>query len=248
MINKYASTVFWSKVKARFAELEVPLDEYDKLLDFIELHVNPPKKSIRPQESCQDKKKTRKDGDYYPTPSAATQVLIDNVDIKGTVFEPCAGKTRAIANLFPDCVTNDIDQNPDFQDSWDFNLNAGSSNAWKKFGIYDWIVTNPPFDHAPDIIPLAWEHCRVGIAFLLRLSYLEPCQNRSGWLKEHEPHLSDLLFLNPRIRFRDDTRGTDSVTTAWMVWRKDNGDCAPRTGRANRYCRAQFVSDYHLPS
>jgi hypothetical protein len=83
---------------------------------------------------------------------------------------------------------------------------------------YDWIITNPPYNQAPAILPLALDNCRVGMAMLLRLSYLEPSRNRARWLAEHPP--AKLIVFNPRPQFRADTGGTDSVTTAWFIWHR----------------------------
>jgi hypothetical protein len=83
---------------------------------------------------------------------------------------------------------------------------------------YDWIITNPPYNQAPAILPLAFQNCRVGMAMLLRLSYLEPCENRARWLAEHPP--AKLIVFNPRPRFRADTGGSDSVTSAWFIWHR----------------------------
>ena len=86
----------------------------------------------------------------------------------------------------------------------------------------DFVVTNPPFSLASSILPLAYEHARVGVAFLLRLSYLEPCRDRADWLVQHP--LTKLIVL-PRISFTGD-RKTDSVTCGWFVWIK--GDFSQR--------------------
>jgi hypothetical protein len=100
-------------------------------------------------------------------------------------------------------------------------LDAADELSWKFWTAegamsYDWIVNNPPFSCAPQIIPLAFQHARVGIAMLLRLSFLEPVENRGTWLNQYPP--THLIVL-PRISFTGN-RKTDSVTCAWMVWRK----------------------------
>jgi hypothetical protein len=79
-----------------------------------------------------------------------------------------------------------------------------------------WVISNPPFNQAARIIPLAYAHAVVGIAMLLRLSYLEPTKDRGAWLNAHP--LTDMIVL-PRISFTGDGK-TDSVTCAWMVWEK----------------------------
>ena len=54
---------------------------------------------------------------------------------------------------------------------------------------------------------------------LLRLTFLEPCKNRAELLKTYADNLVAVIPVNPRPKFRKDTRSTDSTTVAWFVWR-----------------------------
>jgi len=160
----------------------------------------------------------RKENDFYETPGELVLALIDRVGLEGTKFECCSGD-NAIARFFPNCLTNDIDPlmkakihfDVSKQETWDY-LNKP----------LDWVVTNPPFNQAADIIPKAFSWANYGIAFLLRLTYLEPTGNRGEWLQEHTEYLSDIIVFNPRPKFRPGEKGTDSVTVAWFVWRKNH--------------------------
>lgn len=164
---------------------------------------------------------TRRKHDFYPTPSWATKRLLENVSIAGNVLECCAGD-GAIADaltgqgsLVSGVWRNDIDR------SWsdlDFNADATDPESWDYFHNrdFDWTATNPPFSHAAQIVPLAYEHSIFGVAMLLRLSYLEPVKDRGEWLNAHPP---TTLIILPRISFTGDGR-TDNVTCAWMVWEK----------------------------
>ncbi len=160
---------------------------------------------------------TRRANDFYPTPESATEILLKHVPLSGIIFEPCVGD-HAIARVVKrrgKLYTNDIDKT---RDSW-FQLDAAKSNSWEDhFAAIaaDWVVTNPPFNVAAQIVPLAFEHAREGIAMLLRLSYLEPVENRGAWLNEHPP---TTLIVLPRISFTGNGK-TDNVTVAWMVWSK----------------------------
>lgn len=152
--------------------------------------------------------------DAYLTPEWATEELLHRVALSGDILECCAGqgdmaKVIALARV-GEVYCNDLDPQTLWPNHWD----ATDPNKWVK---WDWVVTNPPFNVAPQIVPLAYEHARVGIAMLLRMSYLEPVENRGAWLNAHPP--SDLIVL-PRISFTGDGK-TDNVTCAWMVWRKD---------------------------
>jgi hypothetical protein len=103
-------------------------------------------------------------------------------------------------------------------DSWD--------EAVERIGCQpDWVITNPPFNVAHKILPLALEHCNKGVIALLRLTYLESCKNRASWLRRYQDNLS-ILFLPRRVSFTGDGR-TDSACTAWFIWGKDGRICEP---------------------
>lgn len=168
-------------------------------------------------------------GDYYPTPEGVTRSLLNRVSITGTVFECCAGY-GAISDILE--LTEFKERTVLKSDlSWPSPNGESRDATERKFwedwttpdagGVpVDWTVTNPPFCEAEQILPLAWEYSQQGCAFLLRLSYLEPTAGRADWLSEMAGHLRYLIPLNPRPKFRRDTKKTDSVTAAWLVWEK----------------------------
>lgn len=163
----------------------------------------------------------RRPNDFYPTPEWATVELLNHVEIRGSVLECCAGGndiTRALhspngARLL---WTNDYDVNLHHTSHFDATDKRGWMMFRGEYGDMEWVVTNPPFSTAPWIVPLAYDFASVGICMLLRLSFLEPVENRGAWLNQHPP---TTLIVLPRISFTGDGK-TDNVTCAWMVWDK----------------------------
>lgn len=154
--------------------------------------------------------------DRYYTPYFLTEKLLEKLEekkiiINGTIFEPCCGK-GFISNILLEknynVLTNDIDENVEANFHFD---------ASEKCILSDWIITNPPFNLATKMIPLFYEKAKEGIICLLRLSYLEPCQNRREFLSKNPP---DYVFVNKRVSFTNDGK-SDSCTTAWIVWKKN---------------------------
>lgn len=155
--------------------------------------------------------------DFYETPPQLVESLISKVHIDGSVYEPCAGDL-AIARYFKDCTTNDIDP----KKKTHYHMDATLLKSWQNTP-HDWVITNPPFSKAAKILPHAFEWADKGVAFLLRLTYLEPTKDRGDWLDKHRHNLSNIIVFNPRPRFRRNNKGhlaTDSVTVAWFVWEK----------------------------
>ncbi|MEO1523596.1 MAG: hypothetical protein AAFU78_22850 [Cyanobacteria bacterium J06633_2] len=173
--------------------------------------------------------RTRMAHDYYPTPDRLVTELLDHaVDFRqvlndSKVFEPCAGD-GAIARHFPGCITNEpwLDWgNSDREYIPHYSSDATRERVWQAVRP-DVPITNPPYESEAmlAILQNAWTYSSKGMAFLIRLGYLEPCQNRAMWLKETSDHLRYWIPINPRPKFRKDVNGTDNVTHAWAVWMK----------------------------
>lgn len=165
----------------------------------------------------------------YYSPSWATCELLKTVRVSGILLEPCVGEghiSKVLQEHIPQLIVSDgfhrehrvITNDVDPLVQADFHLNAAKPSAWHDFGPIDFVVTNPPFSLAPTILPLAWDHAKIGVAMLLRGSYLEPCEDRQQWLKDHEDYLAYSTFL-PRISFSRDGK-TDLASCNWYVWMK----------------------------
>lgn len=157
--------------------------------------------------------------DFYETPPHYVAALLSEVNIFGSVYEPCVGE-GAIADVLRELpsvrrvITNDIDP----KRKADTHHDASQSSHW--FQTMDWIVTNPPFrdefailEHALDAAP--------NVAFLARISFLEPTEDREYLLETNPPHH---IIVLPRYSFRlndDGKKQTDNVTCVWLVWRAD---------------------------
>lgn len=166
--------------------------------------------------------------DQYFTPEEAVAELLKAVPLISPhhhVFEPCAGMGNIAAPLIChgcSVLTNDVDPGM----PTDMHADIALPENWVKYVndgdvcVFDWIISNPPFSKAHEIVPLAVENARIGVAMLLRLSFLEPVekkQPRAAFLESTPPQM---MIVLPRISFTGDGK-TDSVTCAWFVWLKD---------------------------
>ncbi len=182
----------------------------------------------------------RKKNDQYETHPEQVDILIDRVPQIpwrcGVILEPFVG-TGAImdrvyaSDMFPDdleVITNDIDEK--FPAT--FNMDATEPEFWLGLPDVDWIVTNPPYSHVDEILPMAYDACFEGMAMLLGLNILEPTRGRGEWLAKHPPHHL-LIFGSPRPRYLD--KGTFFITTAWFVWDKHE-ECGK--------CNIKFLTEW----
>lgn len=163
--------------------------------------------------------------DSYQTPPSYVEPLLELIGpLAGlTVYEPCVGLWHIARYLTgaAKLVTNDIDP----ACAADTHFDARRLEAWpwpSDYGAsdyaFDWVITNPPFSDELVILSHALNAGR-NVAFLARLSFLEPTIERGPFFLEHPP--SDVIVL-PRYSFRLNDAGkrqTDNVTCCWLVWR-----------------------------
>ena len=77
----------------------------------------------------------------------------------------------------------------------------------------EWFVTSPPYRNALTFVKNACRIATVGVAFKLRLSFLEPVVSRAQWLTENPP--STVVVLS-RAMYRG---RQSSGVEAWFVWK-----------------------------
>jgi hypothetical protein len=166
---------------------------------------------------------TRDDGarnafDYYPTPGWMTRSLLySHPAIKGaSVLEPCAG-ADAITSVLRAAGCPVTGNDLDIRHGHRFYMDATSQEFWLRMAVdpCEWVITNPPFNVALPILQHAVEHARIGVAFLLRKTFLEPTDERGPWLQAHPP---TRIIGQPRYSFRG--TGSDSVSCDWCVWER----------------------------
>jgi hypothetical protein len=158
--------------------------------------------------------------DFYETPTWMTRSLLAHEPniLAGRVLECCSGRdaiTRVLRAYGCEVTTNDIDREHPAQTHFDVTNPA----YWE--GLKqppDWIVTNPPFSIAFEILVQAHQVAKLGVALLLRKTFLEPTEDRGMWLANHPP---SRLIGQPRHPFRGDS--ADSVSCDWYIWRKFSG-------------------------
>ena len=178
--------------------------------------------------------KDRKKLDIFYTPNELITMVPDHIDINNNdlLFEPCVGSGQIVKNIEGNWITADLDPEcpiiPTYRD-----FDATDEENWKKIKRPDWVITNPPFGPAAPILRNALKYAKKGVAYLVRISFLEPCNNRIDILEDNPPN--KILFLprpqficpqiyDPQGKYKEFKPGynyyNDSKTCQWMIWDK----------------------------
>lgn len=175
--------------------------------------------------------------DYFPTPPWATRALTEWLAKaqryrRCTAWDPACGEghmSRVLAEFFEDVYASDV-----------HDYGAGDF-LWPTTRRADWVITNPPFRLADQFIGQALEVADVGVAMLVRTSFLEGAA-RYLTLFSKTPPTDILQFVErvPMYRGRLVQDGTTATAYCWLVWRKAVVDCGPPQFRWIAPCRRRL--------
>eukprot|EP00904_Undaria_pinnatifida_P007597 jgi/Undpi1/3968/HiC_scaffold_16.g07336.m1 len=161
----------------------------------------------------------------YPSTSFQVRALLEKVEVTGKVLDICGAKGDAVAMVLTEqglrVTTNDLNRCLQADTHYDASSEACFKAFTDESSLVDWIVTSPPYKNAFEILSIAWRIARVGVAFKLRLTFLEPTKARGNWFKENPP--SAVVAL-PRATYRG---RPCNAPEAWFVWRRSCADGTP---------------------
>jgi hypothetical protein len=151
----------------------------------------------------------REKQDFYPTPSWATQALLQREAFEGVVWEPACGNGAISVLLGPQAISTDL-----------YDRGFGESGVdflWTTKKV-DHIVTNPPYKLAQEFVEHALQCADKKVAMLLKLNFLEG-QRRKEFF-EQTP-LKKVYVFSKRVSFgkgNEKAKGGGILAYAWFVW------------------------------
>ncbi len=174
--------------------------------------------------------------EFFPTPPWATRALfrhgLRDVALGPTVWEPCAGlghMSSVLGEFFPEVRATDVYNYPtdDGRDGellgierFDF-LDAGEITR----ATADWVITDPPFGAAETMLDAALATARKGVAFLLRMQWLEGGGRFNSVYRRKGPtFIAPFVERVPMCEGGWDLAGSTATMYAWFVWRRSRGD------------------------
>lgn len=173
----------------------------------------------------------RRKNDAYYTEQGLTLELLKYLDLTKykTILEPCVGDGHiksVVQAKYPHLryTTNDIDPTKEA----DYHFDALGSELYMddiqlpelgriRERYWDCCITNFPYNVQDQILPLVWQHVEL-LAFIPRLTWLEPTKTRAAFLESNRKHCRYQIIYNPRPRY--DSKGSDNVTSMFIVYDK----------------------------
>lgn len=168
----------------------------------------------------------RIDGDAYYTPDTLARALVGTLGLLpgATVWEPHAGGGAFVRALVAvGAFVSASDLNPEAAGLEVSGCGPTFVGDFLKYRAEDdvencrpsWVAGNPPFTDAEAHVRQALAYADVGVAFLLRLAFLEG-KGRIPFWREHPAARVYVLAERPSF-----TGGkTDSCAYGWFVWDK----------------------------
>jgi len=159
--------------------------------------------------------------DFFPTPPWGTRALCAHVleptDWLGkTVWEPACGRlhmARPLAEYFAEVRASDVHDWGAGAELRDFLLPEREEER------PDWIITNPPFVLALEFAERALSVARLGVALLVRLSWLTT-DERYQFFRRFPPAIRAPFMGRLPMHKGTCLRGASTATDyVWMVWR-----------------------------
>jgi len=159
--------------------------------------------------------------DFYPTPSWATQALIEHEKFEGTIWEPACGDgsmVRVLEKTGCPVIATDL---------YDRGFGIVGEDFLSSDRISDNIVTNPPFNSAEGFVKKGLSNSNRKLALLLRLAFLEGGNRYRTIFRDHPP--ARTWVFSERITFYPNSvarKGSGTTAYAWFVWDKTSTERA----------------------
>ncbi len=166
--------------------------------------------------------------DYFPTPPWATRALVEHLGaaLEGcSAWEPACGEGHMAEVLAEFCAPVFASDIFDYGKGYHVGsflsstLDLGDS-ALCPFRP-DWIITNPPFNHAAEFTHKAIAIARVGVALFVRTAWLESIERYHDLFAPTPP--SEVAMFAERVALvkgRWDPTASTATSYSWVIWER----------------------------
>ena len=180
------------------------------------------------------------DRDFFPTPPWATRALLpilcDPHLSRRTIWEPACGEGHMALPLLESSgarvVASDIEDRPWADKARRQFIGGGGARIPQSLDFLtcrnvavqaDWVITNPPFNLAEAFVDRALKVASVGVAMLVRTSWVEGTGRFDRLFDARPPYLiAQFSERVPMVKGRWDPDASTATAYAWFVWSQDD--------------------------
>ncbi len=183
--------------------------------------------------------------DDFPTPPWATRALMEYILDEScksmTCLEPACGAghmARALKEYFNSVMAYDVHD-------YGFGMQSDFTKNHRNIGVFDWVITNPPFRLAEEFVVNSLEIAHIGVAILARTVFIESVGRYNRIFQRTPPtYFAQFVERVPMVKGRLDPKASTATGYSWIVWdkrRKGNTElkwippCRRRLERATDY-------------
>ena len=156
--------------------------------------------------------------DFYPTPAFAVEKLLEKETFTGSIWE-CACGQGDISKVF---IAKGFSVHS--TDLADRGYGIPEKHFLKYNGeMYDNIITNPPYKHAPEFVLQAKKYARYKVAMFLKTVFLES-EARFEMFNDKEFPLKTMYQFSKRVTLYKDgkkMKNSGMIAYAWFVWERN---------------------------
>jgi hypothetical protein len=175
--------------------------------------------------------------DFFPTPPWSTRAFLKVLEAldprlaERAVWEPACGSghmAAVLAEKFGTVIATDVFAHPWLAPCVPHLLRPVETSDFLAVDPTDcfpadWIVTNPPFKTAVEFALLALKAAKVGVALLVRTSWLEGADRFDRLFRPHPPTaVVQYVERVPMTRGRWDPDASTATSYCWVVWVKSD--------------------------
>lgn len=168
--------------------------------------------------------------DFFPTPPWATRAFLREVLFAefashcfGSVWEPAAGgghMAHVLSEFFPKVRASDVE---DYGAGFEVGSYVGVGPDVIAANPHGWMITNPPFNLAVEFAERGLREARVGVALLLRTSWMEGAERYQRLFRERPPRIiAQYCERVPMVAGRWDPAAASATSYAWFVWQQSH--------------------------
>jgi hypothetical protein len=176
--------------------------------------------------------KVHKALDDYPTPPWSTRAMIKtlrqycwvpSLDGSGSCWEPASNRgfmVRPLREFFKTVWHSDVHDYGAGAFVDDFLLPSVKDGIAL---VPDWIITNPPFVMGTEFIQCALDRAQIGVAMLVRSSFLEGKKRYERIFRDLPPQFV-MVYVErvPMVSGRCAQDATTATAYSWLVWVRES--------------------------